>query len=63
MTVLTVNVKGGENLPQRYEDNVAAMLRRKGYADKYDHAGIYCIRLGDTLVYIGKSVNMLERVA
>ena len=39
------------------------MLRRKGYADKYDHAGIYCIRLGDTLVYIGKSVNMLERVA
>ena len=47
----------------RYEDNVAAMLRRKGYADKYDHAGIYCIRLGDKLVYIGKSINMLERVA
>lgn len=39
------------------------MLRRKGYADKYDHAGIYCIRLGDTPVYIGKSINMLERVA
>ena len=39
------------------------MLRRKGYADKYDHAGIYCIRLGDQLVYIGKSINMLERVA
>ena len=42
---------------------MAALLRRRGYGDKYDHAGIYCIRLGDTLVYIGKSVNMLERVA
>ena len=47
----------------RYEDNMAAKLRRDGYGPKYDHAGIYCIRLGDTLVYIGKSVNMLERVA
>ena len=47
----------------RYEDNMAAMLRRKGYAPKYDHAGIYCIYLDDTLVYIGKSINMLERVA
>ncbi len=50
-------------MPLRYEDNVIAMFRRRGYADKYDHAGIYSISLGNTLVYIGKSVNMLERIA
>ena len=56
-------LKGGEYLKLRYEDNVAALLRRRGYGDKYDHAGIYSIRLGDKLVYIGKSINMLERIA
>lgn len=58
-----ITFKGGEKLLQRYEDNVAAMLRRKGYSSKYDHAGIYCIRLDDRIVYIGKSINMLERIA
>ena len=52
-----------KDLKLRYEDNVIAMFRRRGYADKYDHAGIYSISLGNTLVYIGKSVNMLERIA
>ena len=42
---------------------MAAKLRRDGYGPKYDHAGIYCIRLDNRIVYIGKSVNMLERVA
>lgn len=42
---------------------MAAYLRRKGYGPKYDHAGIYCILLDDHVVYIGKSVNMLERIA
>lgn len=42
---------------------MATKLRRDGYGPKYDHAGIYCIRLDDRIVYIGKSVNMLERVA
>ena len=42
---------------------MAAKLRRDGYGPKYDHAGIYCIRLDNHIVYIGKSVNMLERVA
>ena len=47
----------------RYEENMAAKLRRDGYGPKYDHAGIYCIRLDNRIVYIGKSKNMLVRVA
>ena len=39
------------------------MLRRKGYAEKYEHPGIYCIKLKGQIVYIGKSQNMLHRVA
>ena len=39
------------------------MLRRKGLAPKYEHPGIYCIKMNDKIVYIGKSRNMLERVA
>ena len=48
---------------QSYEENVAAMFRRKGLSPKYEHAGIYCIRIDDQIVYIGKSKNMLERIA
>ena len=39
------------------------MLRRRGLAPKYEHPGIYCIKLDDQIVYIGKSKNMLERIA
>lgn len=39
------------------------MLRRKGLSPKYEHPGIYCIKLDDQIVYIGKSENMLRRVA
>ena len=46
-----------------YEENVYQWLKRKGLAAKYDHAGIYCIKIDDTIVYIGKSTNMLKRVA
>ena len=28
-----------------YTDNVCAMLRRKGLAQKYEHPGIYCIKV------------------
>ena len=31
------------------------MLRRRGLAPKYEHPGIYCIKLDDQIVYIGKS--------
>ena len=47
----------------RYEDNAYNWLKRNGLADKYEHAGIYCIKIDETVVYIGKSYNMLKRVA
>ncbi len=47
----------------RYEENMYNWLKRKGYVDKYEHAGIYCIKIDDAIVYIGKSSNMLKRVA
>lgn len=46
-----------------YRENMYNYLKRKGYGDKYDHAGIYCIKIDDSIVYIGKSHNMLKRVA
>ena len=46
-----------------YAENMYEWLKRKGYAPKYDHAGIYCIKIDDTIVYIGKSQNMLKRVS
>ena len=39
------------------------MLRRKDLSGKYEHPGIYCIKIKDQIVYIGKSLNMLERIA
>ena len=46
-----------------YEDNAYNWLKRKGFAEKYEFAGIYCIKIDETVVYIGKSYNMLKRVA
>ena len=46
-----------------YADNVYHWLKRKGLAEKYEHPGIYCIKIDDTVVYIGKSRNMLKRIA
>ena len=48
---------------KQYVDNVREMFRRKGLADKYEHPGIYCIKLRGQIVYIGKGQNMLERIA
>ena len=39
------------------------MFRRNGLSPKYERPGIYCIKLNDQIVYIGKSHNMLERIA
>ena len=47
----------------RYEENAYNWLKKNGLADKYEHAGIYCIKIDETVVYIGKSYNMLKRVA
>ena len=46
-----------------YVENMYAYLKRKGCASKYEHAGIYCIKIDEKIVYIGKSTNMLRRVA
>lgn len=46
-----------------YEQNMYNYLKRKGFADKYEHAGIYSISIDGKIVYIGKSTNMLHRVA
>ena len=54
---------GGETLTNKYVENVVAMYRRWGWAPKFEHPGIYCIRLDGRIVYIGKSTNMLERIA
>ena len=50
-------------LNRNYVKNMCQWLKDHGYAPKYDHAGIYCIKLNNQLVYIGKSHNMLQRVA
>lgn len=46
-----------------YVENAYHWMKRKGLADKYEHAGIYCIKLDNDIVYIGKSANMLRRIA
>jgi hypothetical protein len=46
-----------------YETNMINYLKRKGLDKKYEFAGIYCIKIDDDIVYIGKSYNMLKRVA
>ena len=46
-----------------YVENMVGCLKRRGYTAKYNHAGIYCIKLDNQIVYIGKSTNMLYRVA
>ena len=46
-----------------YADNAYNWLKKKGLAAKYEHAGIYCIKIDNQIVYIGKSANMLRRIA
>ena len=46
-----------------YADNAYNWLKRKGLAAKYEHAGMYCIKIDNKIVYIGKSANMLRRIA
>ena len=50
-------------MAKTYVENVCVMLRRRGLAPKYEHPGIYCIKVDGQILYIGKSENMLQRVA
>lgn len=42
--------------------NISAIVAA-GAKDKYDHYGIYCITVDKKIVYVGKSRNMLKRIA
>ncbi len=46
-----------------YVENLYNMLKRKGYAAVFEHAGIYKISIDGIIAYIGKSENMLWRLA
>lgn len=46
-----------------YSENMYNWLKKKGLEEKYEHSGIYCIKIDQKIVYIGKSTNMLRRVA
>lgn len=46
-----------------YADNIYQSLRRKGLAPKFERAGVYGIFIDNRLVYVGKSGNMLRRMA
>lgn len=46
-----------------YAENMYNWLKQRGFAAKYEFAGIYCIKVDDKIVYIGKSGNMLRRIA
>ena len=46
-----------------YEQNTYEWMKRQGLEDKFGHAGIYCIRIDERIVYIGKSMDMLRRMA
>lgn len=55
-----------EQEKKEYEERTAANILtivNKGYKDKYDHYGIYCIKVDGKIVYVGKSRNMLKRIA
>ena len=46
-----------------YVENMYRLLQRKGYSATYEHAGIYKISIDGIVAYIGKSDNMLRRLA
>ena len=46
-----------------YAENMYNWLKQRGLAAKYEFAGIYCIKIDEKIVYVGKSGNMLRRIA
>lgn len=55
-----------EQEKKNFEAAVAAnieVIKSVGAAEKYDHYGIYCIKVDNKIVYVGKSRNMLKRIA
>lgn len=35
-----------------YAENAYNWLKQNGFAEKYEHAGIYCIKIDSDIVYI-----------
>lgn len=46
-----------------YVENTYAMFQRWGMSPKYEHPGVYAICVDGQIVYIGKSTNMMMRLA
>lgn len=46
-----------------YAENMYQWLKRNGYAQQYEHAGIYQITIDEVTAYIGKSTDMMWRLA
>ena len=55
---MTTQNEQAQKAIERYEE-----LKKQGLAAKYERAGIYSISIDEKLVYIGKSRNMLYRLA
>ena len=53
----------GTGRKKTYAENVYEKMKRSGLAPKYEHPGIYSISFDGQIVYIGKSKNMLKRIA
>lgn len=52
------------NYPKNGWETIEEELRKKEeLVEKYNKPGIYCIRVNGNIVYIGKSLNMLTRLA
>lgn len=46
-----------------YTENMYQWLKRQGYGQQFEHPGIYKITINGILAYIGKSDDMLWRLA
>ena len=46
-----------------YAQNLYTYFKKKGYADEFEHPGIYKISIDGIIVYVGKSDDMLWRLA
>ena len=53
----------GSYWQNRYEARIYQRLCRQGMGKKFEHPGVYCIKVDDRIVYIGRSTNMLKRIA
>lgn len=63
LTVNTLNANRSRRGILNFEQRIYHSLKSKGLEQQFEHAGIYAILLDGKIVYIGKSLNMLQRMA